>query len=96
MTKPELGTKQLCAGCGRKFYDLHKTPIVCPTCQAVFVPPKPPQSRKWREDPVPAPVAVVAEEQKAESDDDAGGVPVLLDDMDEDEEAHAKPADESH
>jgi uncharacterized protein (TIGR02300 family) len=95
VTKPELGTKQICAGCGRKFYDLHKTPIVCPTCQAVFVPPKPPASRKWREDPQPAPVAVVPEE-KAETDEDAGGVPVLLDDMDEDEDAHPKPAEEGH
>ena len=40
MTKPELGTKRICAGCGAKFYDLHKTPIVCPTCEAVFVLPK--------------------------------------------------------
>ena len=26
MTKPELGTKRLCAGCNAKFYDLLKTP----------------------------------------------------------------------
>ena len=32
MAKPELGTKRLCAGCGAKFYDLGKTPPVCPTC----------------------------------------------------------------
>ena len=37
MSKPELGTKRLCAGCNAKFYDLLKTPIVCPTCEAVFV-----------------------------------------------------------
>lgn len=36
MTKPELGTKRLCANCGAKFYDLSKTPIVCPKCATVF------------------------------------------------------------
>lgn len=48
MSKPELGTKRLCAGCAAKFYDLHKTPIVCPTCEAVFVPPKPAPARGRR------------------------------------------------
>ena len=36
MTKPELGTKRLCARCGAKFYDLHHSPITCPQCDAVF------------------------------------------------------------
>ena len=36
MAKPELGTKRLCAGCGVKFYDLSKTPPVCPSCGTVF------------------------------------------------------------
>jgi uncharacterized protein (TIGR02300 family) len=38
MTKTELGTKRLCAGCGTKFYDLHHSPITCPKCNAVFEP----------------------------------------------------------
>ena len=33
MAKPELGTKRLCSNCSAKFYDLNKTPIVCPKCQ---------------------------------------------------------------
>ena len=37
MAKPELGTKRLCPGCGAKFYDLSKDPIVCPKCDTVFV-----------------------------------------------------------
>ena len=36
MAKPELGTKRLCSGCGAKFYDLSKDPIVCPKCGTVF------------------------------------------------------------
>lgn len=35
MAKPELGTKRLCANCGTKFYDLSKTPAVCPKCATV-------------------------------------------------------------
>jgi uncharacterized protein (TIGR02300 family) len=38
VAKPDLGTKRLCSGCGAKFYDLNKTPIVCPKCETVFVP----------------------------------------------------------
>ena len=36
MAKPELGIKRLCAGCGAKFYDLSKSPIVCPKCSTVY------------------------------------------------------------
>jgi uncharacterized protein (TIGR02300 family) len=36
VAKPELGTKRLCAGCGAKYYDLGKDPIVCPKCSTVF------------------------------------------------------------
>jgi uncharacterized protein (TIGR02300 family) len=38
VAKPDLGTKRLCGSCGAKFYDLNKTPIVCPKCETVFVP----------------------------------------------------------
>jgi uncharacterized protein (TIGR02300 family) len=36
MTKPELGTKRLCASCGVKFYDLLQSPITCPKCGTVL------------------------------------------------------------
>ena len=97
MSKPELGTKRLCAGCNAKFYDLHKTPIVCPTCQTVFIVPKPLPTRSRRPvEPTIAPVPVVvapksaaiedvevtAEKVEGEAEPDAG-VP-LLEEMDED------------
>jgi uncharacterized protein (TIGR02300 family) len=42
---PALGTKRICGGCVKKFYDLGNDPIVCPTCETVFVIPKAPPSR---------------------------------------------------
>jgi uncharacterized protein (TIGR02300 family) len=37
VAKPALGTKRICTGCAAKFYDLDRSPIVCPTCETVFV-----------------------------------------------------------
>ena len=48
MANPALGTKRLCAGCAAKFYDLGKDPIVCPTCETVYVIPKAPPPRGGR------------------------------------------------
>ena len=36
MARAELGTKRHCSSCGAKFYDLGKTPILCPKCGAAF------------------------------------------------------------
>jgi uncharacterized protein (TIGR02300 family) len=98
VTKPELGTKRLCAGCNAKFYDLLKSPIVCPTCEAVFVLPKVAPSRPRRGfEPLPAIAAIVAAPELAPKAEDAtasgetadgekeadGGV-ALLEEMDED------------
>jgi len=41
MSKETRGTKRLCESCENKFYDLGKTPIVCPVCEAPFVEEKP-------------------------------------------------------
>jgi uncharacterized protein (TIGR02300 family) len=32
MAKVELGIKRVCVSCGAKFYDLGKSPAVCPKC----------------------------------------------------------------
>ncbi|MGO9004358.1 MAG: TIGR02300 family protein [Beijerinckiaceae bacterium] len=36
MAKPELGNKHQCQQCGTKFFDLNKSPIICPKCGAAF------------------------------------------------------------
>ena len=35
MAKPEWGTKRTCQVCGKKYYDLNKSPIICPCPEAV-------------------------------------------------------------
>jgi uncharacterized protein (TIGR02300 family) len=32
MAKAELGLKRTCIACGTKFYDLMRSPVICPKC----------------------------------------------------------------
>ena len=59
MAKPELGTKRLCGSCSTKFYDLNKSPIVCPKCHTVLELAIP----RSRPEPVAARAAAPAEEE---------------------------------
>jgi uncharacterized protein (TIGR02300 family) len=64
VAKPELGTKRLCTNCSAKFYDLNKTPIVCPKCDTVLeiaVPRSRPEPAAVRA-PAPAAEETVAPE----------------------------------
>ena len=66
MSKPARGTKRVCPSCGARFYDLNRTPITCPVCQAVYqvTPPssrrgeraQPAEARKVEEPEADAPV----------------------------------------
>src|SRR6516164_2932437 len=48
ISKPARGTKRVCPSCGARFYDLNRTPIVCPVCQSIYqAAPPPPPSRRW-------------------------------------------------
>jgi uncharacterized protein (TIGR02300 family) len=48
LANPALGTKRICSGCAAKFYDLGKDPIVCPTCETIYVIAKAPPPRGGR------------------------------------------------
>ena len=38
MAKPEWGKKRICLACNTKYYDLNKSPIICPSCGTKFDP----------------------------------------------------------
>jgi len=72
VAKPELGTKRLCANCGAKFYDLSKSPIVCPKCHTVLeLAAAPPRSRPdaaAARAPAPAPEEEVVTPEVADAE----------------------------
>jgi uncharacterized protein (TIGR02300 family) len=35
VAKPELGNKHHCQNCGTRFFDLNKSPVICPKCGTV-------------------------------------------------------------
>ncbi len=52
MAKPEWGRKRTCQVCGKKYYDLNKSPIICPSCGAEFEPNDYLKSRKSKSIPL--------------------------------------------
>lgn len=69
MAKPEWGTKRQCQSCGAKYYDFHRTPIVCPACGATFDPEAILKARRPRPAPQPKKerVVPVADEELADA-----------------------------
>lgn len=66
MARANWGTKRRCLHCGAPFYDLNRTPIHCPKCEAEFRPEavaRPPAraSRAAARMPPPPPEPVDAE-----------------------------------
>lgn len=62
VAKAELGVKRRCLNCETPFFDLNRSPIVCPKCAALFhvvviarSPPRRPSIR-WDDPKRPAPV----------------------------------------
>ncbi len=77
MAKREWGAKHTCAECGVKFYDLHRSPIVCPRCGNVIVIERVRPNRR-RPPPEPAPAAsedtAAAGAVDESADEDDGGL----------------------
>jgi uncharacterized protein (TIGR02300 family) len=69
MGRPELGTKLSCTGCSERFYDLNRSPAVCPKCGAQQAAPKPrvyaKPGQSWRPRRPSAPIAADADERNA-------------------------------
>ena len=69
MAKPEWGVKRSCLACSTRFYDLHKHPITCPSCNTVFDVEtifRPRRSRAVVEEPVIKPETPVASDEDIE------------------------------
>ena len=56
MAKPEWGIKRICQACGKKFYDLKNSPIICPSCGVEFDPNDYLKSKKAKGIPLKASV----------------------------------------
>ena len=56
MAKPEWGKKRICPYCNTKYYDLNKSPIICPSCGAEFNPNDYLKSKKGKNIPLKASV----------------------------------------
>ncbi|MEO0035234.1 MAG: hypothetical protein RLZZ501_1257 [Pseudomonadota bacterium] len=73
MAKPEWGHKRTCQSCGCRFYDMKRTPIVCPKCGANVEPDVPFKVRRAGggvvEAKAPIPAVVDPEQIDVETDD---------------------------
>lgn len=80
---PNVGSKRVCVSCATRFYDLARTPPVCPKC-GTEQPPEAPRAPLVRRGPATRHRMVKAPAPAARDvDDDAA--PVLDPDEDEDE-----------
>lgn len=97
MAKAEWGVKRICHNCGTRYYDLHRSPPVCPHCGTAYDPEAFLRSRRSR-------TAIVEEEKPAraargskavvadDAVDDVAGAPDG-DDEDEDLQEEAEGLD---
>ncbi|MEE8333248.1 MAG: TIGR02300 family protein [Alphaproteobacteria bacterium] len=81
MAKPEWGVKRFCGGCGARFYDMRRDPIICPKCGVTHDPVA--QARPQR--PKPTPPAAAKPKPKPAKVEDTGGDDLLIADADADE-----------
>lgn len=79
MAEPKWGEKRVCLSCGARFYDMLRSPIICPKCEIEFLPVVSSRgSRLKAAAPVPVPERTKpAAEKKTKLDllADDGGIP---------------------
>lgn len=78
-TADNKGLKRICMSCGARFYDLNKTPIICPACQTEFTGEIKVKARRGRISPVDA-------EDDEEEENQAVSTAAVEDDEVEEEE----------
>jgi uncharacterized protein (TIGR02300 family) len=88
MSKPARGAKRVCPSCRARFYDLNRTPITCPVCQAIYQATMAPSRRTGRAQPAeprkvepkPAPVVETPRVISPEEVEEAGAEAVIAED----------------
>ena len=90
MAKPEWGTKRRCLNCSAAFYDLGKSPILCPKCGTEHNPDALVKTRRPARveevKAVKAPLKPVVDDAVVGDDEDAVIGDDILEDADEFEE----------
>lgn len=90
MARPDLGTKWQCQNCSAKFYDLGRSPAVCPKCGTEQQPAAPaprsrPEAARPRAEAVPdtpSPEVELISLEEAEESAEGGAVPAAKVDID--------------
>jgi uncharacterized protein (TIGR02300 family) len=88
VAKPEWGTKRTCQKCEARFYDLKRTPIVCPKCGHSHDVEDFIKTRRSRSAPKPTPAPAKKPVEKIapqidEVADDEGSDDALIEDTDD-------------
>ena len=78
--RPELGTKCACASCAGRFYDLNRSPAVCPKCGAT----QPPVSVRRPVRPSPGSAHLSRRAVPVIAEEEAEPLAAVEDDEDED------------
>jgi uncharacterized protein (TIGR02300 family) len=100
MSKPARGTKRVCASCDARFYDLGRSPIICPVCGAVYqvatttrrgaaaatVKPAPETQTEEDDKPAVADAEVISLDEAEEAEESAVGDDDIVDIGDDDED----------
>ncbi len=85
MQKELIGLKRSCLNCHKRFYDLHRSPILCPYCDAEFIIEEPEIEEVESEENVPLDKVTVPD---IVSEDDIEDIEAAdLEIVDEDDEA---------
>jgi uncharacterized protein (TIGR02300 family) len=97
MAKPELGEKHTCVSCGTRFFDLGKSPAICPKC-ATEQPAEQPRLKRAAPMPeeakkAPKPAVVDPDEVDVEVADEDADEDILEDADDLDDDADVIDAD---
>ena len=95
MAKPEWGQKRQCLSCGCRFYDMNRTPILCPKCGATVEPDQPIRTRRGSSSSAAEKAAATAVASKAVLNDDLELAAADEADIDLDVEAEADADDDT-